>query len=319
MIQAYRHGKDLSRVSDNTRMIKPGDILAFVVLRNETIRLPYFLAYYRRLGVKHFLFVDNGSDDGFMDEVGDYADCSVWHTQASYKASKYGVHWLNYLLKKYGRGHWCLTVDPDEFLLFPYDDSRSLIELTAYLDQEQKESFFSITLDMYGAGTVDEAIYQKDQDPLAVCPWFDPTGYYQDKRPNFNEWWIRGGVRRRVFFADQPWHAPALNKTVLVKWRWYYAYFASTHIVWPNRLNRPHFQDTLAPTGCLLHFKYLALFREKVEEEMGRKQHYAGSREYQSYLAGLDSKTVLWNKASVRFQNWRQCVDLGLMNVGRWF
>jgi len=319
MIQAHRHGNDLSRVLDNTRRINPGDILAFIVLRNETVRLPYFLAYYRKLGVKHFLFVDNGSDDGFMDEVGGFPDCSVWHTRASYKGSKYGVHWLNHLLKQYGQGHWCLTVDPDEFLVFPYCDARSLIELTAYLDQEQKESFFSIMLDMYGAGTVDDAVYQKGQDPLEVCPWFDATGYYQDQRPDYGEWWIRGGVRRRVFFADQPWHAPALNKTVLVKWRWYYAYIASTHIVWPNRLNRPHFHDTLAPTGCLLHFKYLSFFRDKAEEEMARKQHYAGSREYQRYLEGLDSKTVLWNPASVRFQDWRQCVDLGLMNVGRWF
>jgi hypothetical protein len=69
----------------------------------------------------------------------------------------------------------------------------------------------------------------------------------------------------------------------------------------------------------LLHFKYLSLLREKVEEEMERMEHYAGSREYQRYLEGLNNKTVLWNQASVRFHDWRQCVDLGLMNVGRWF
>lgn len=318
-VAAYRHGRDLATVIDNTPSIKPSDLLAFIVLRNEAARLSYFFDYYRALGVGHFLIVDNGSDDDFMAEVGNRPYCSVWHTRASYKASKYGVHWLNYLLKKYGSGHWCLTLDPDEFLVFPYSDSRLLTELTAYLDQEKKDSFFSVMLDMYSDRPVDEASYRKGQNPLDVCPWFDATGYYQDRRPNYGEWWIRGGVRRRVFFADQPWHAPALNKTVLVKWRWHYAYIASTHIVWPNRLNRPHFHDTLAPTGCLLHFKYLSLLREKVEEEMQRMEHYAGSREYQRYLDGLNNKTVLWNQAAVRFQDWRQCVDLGLMNVGRWF
>jgi hypothetical protein len=152
-----------------------------------------------------------------------------------------------------------------------------------------------------------------------VCAWFDPTGYYQDKRPNYDEWWIRGGVRRRVFFPDQPWNAPAINKTTLIKWRWHYAYIASTHTAWPNRLNNPHFSDTLAPTGCLLHFKYLSLFREKVEEEMQRKEHYAGSLEYVRYLDGLNDRTILWTRGSVRFKGWLQCVDLGLMNVGRWF
>lgn len=317
--QAHRHGRDLTVASDRTGAIKPGDILAFTVLRNEAIRIPYFLAYYRALGVKHFLFVDNGSNDGFIDLISAEQDCSVWHTTASYKESKFGVHWLNHLLRRYGTGHWCLTLDPDEFLVFPHCDTRSLPELTAYLDQEGKASFFSIMLDMYGKGTVDDAMYCKGQDPLEVCPWFDATGYYQDKRPNYGEWWIRGGVRRRVFFADQPWNAPALNKTVLIKWQWHYAYIASTHIAWPNKLNRPHFTDTLAPTGCLLHFKYLSLFREKVEEEMERKEHYAGSREYRRYLDGLNDQTVLWSSASVRFQDWRQCVDLGLMNIGRWF
>lgn len=319
LLKAYQHGRSLAAVINNTGAIKPADLLAFIVLRNETVRLPYFLDYYRKLGVKHFLFIDNDSSDGFIDRVGAEPDCSVWHTRASYKASKYGVHWLNYLLRKYGTGHWCLTLDPDEFLVFPHSDSRSLTELTAYLEQEGKTSFFSIMLDMYGDGTVDDAVYREGQDPLDVCPWFDATGYYQDKRPNYGEWWIRGGVRRRVFFPDQPWNAPALNKTVLVKWQRYYAYIASTHIAWPNKLNRPHFSDTLAPTGCLLHFKYLSLLREKVEEEMERKEHYAGSREYSRYLDGLNNQTVLWSPASVRFRGWRQCVDLGLMNVGRWF
>jgi len=319
LLKAYQHGHDLTLVSDNTQAIKRGDLLAFIVLRNEAVRIPYFLDYYRQRGVNHFLFIDNGSDDGFMDCVGDAPDCSVWHTSASYKESKFGVHWLNHLLRKYGTGHWCLTLDPDEFLVYPHSDTRSLTELTEYLSQEGKASFFSIMLDMYSTVTVDEACYKTGQNPLDVCPWFDATGYYQDRRPNYGEWWIRGGVRRRMFFPDQPWHAPALNKTVLVKWQWYYAYIASTHIVWPNKLNRPHFSNTLAPTGCLLHFKYLSLFREKVEEEMQRKEHYAGSREYSRYLDGLNGKTILWSSGSTLFRGWQHCVSLGLMNVGRWF
>jgi hypothetical protein len=318
-LKARRHGRDLTLVKDCTAHINGQDILAFIVLRNEAVRLPYFFDYYRHLGVGHFLIIDNGSDDGLLEVIGAAADCSVWHTQASYKAAKFGVHWLNFLLRKYGTGHWCLTLDPDEFLVYPYSDSRNLRELTHYLEQEGKPSLFTLMLDMYSDTAIEQATYQAGQDPLAICPWFDGTGYYQDKRPHYGEWWIRGGVRRRAFFADQPEHSPALNKTVLVHWRWYYAYIASTHIVWPNRLNNPHFADTLAPTGCLLHFKYLSLLREKAEEEVHRQEHYAGSFEYQRYLAGLDAQAYLWTSASVRFQDWRQCVDLGLMTTGRWF
>lgn len=316
---AHQHGADLQLRQDHTAQIRPGDLLACVVLRNEAVRIPYFLAYYRALGINHFLFIDNGSDDGLPALLAKAQDCSVWHTQASYKAAKFGVHWQNYLLSRFGNGHWCLTVDPDEFLVYPYCDSRTLRELTAYLDQEGKTSFFTLMLDMYSDGALADALYEAGQNPLDVCPWFDATGYVQEQRPNFGEWWLRGGARRRVFFADQPELAPALNKTVLVKWRRHYAYVSSTHIVWPRRLNRPHFTDTLAPTGCLLHFKYLALLREKVDEELTRQQHYADSREYQRYATGIAAGIKLWTSASVRFENWRQCVDLGLMGTGRWF
>jgi hypothetical protein len=318
-LKARQHGADLTVVSNNTTAINANDILAFIVLRNEATRLPYFLEYYRKLGVNHFLFVDNDSSDDLLATIGAAADCSIWHTRASYKDSNFGVHWLNHLLGKYGSRHWCLTLDPDEFLVYPYIHSRSLRELTEYLDQEGKASLFTIMLDMYSEVPVDDAAYRKGQNPLEVCPWFDGTGYYQKKGQGYSEWWWRGGVRRRAFFADQPELSPALNKTVLVKWRWYYAYIGSTHIAWPNRINSPHFNDTLAPTGCLLHFKYLSLMREKVEEEMQRQEHYAGSREYRRYLDGLNRQSTLWTTASVRFQHWQQCVDLGLMNIGRWF
>jgi hypothetical protein len=316
---SFRQARNLRCVQDHLEAVREKDLLAVIVLRNEAARIPFFLRYYRRLGVDHFLFIDNDSTDDLMLVLSGQKDCSVWHTTGSYKESRYGIHWANHLLRKHGSGHWCLTLDPDEFLVYPHMDSRNLRELTDFLDQEGKDSFFTIMLDMYGKGTVDDAIYQPDQDPLEVCSWFDPTGFYQDRRPNYGEWWIRGGVRRRVYFPEQPWNAPALNKTVLVKWKRYYSYIASAHIVWPNRLNRPHFHDSLAPTGCLLHFKYLSLFREKVEEEMERKEHYAGSREYVRYLEGLNAKQILWSPGSAEFEGWRQCVDLGLMNTGRWF
>ena len=51
-------------VSDKTGQIAPDDILAMATVRNEVVRLPFFLDHYRKLGVGHFLFVDNGSDDG---------------------------------------------------------------------------------------------------------------------------------------------------------------------------------------------------------------------------------------------------------------
>lgn len=66
-------------------LISRESILLFSTLRNEKICLPFFLRYYRDLGVNHFLFVDNGSDDGGREYLAQQPDVSVWTTGASYK------------------------------------------------------------------------------------------------------------------------------------------------------------------------------------------------------------------------------------------
>ena len=114
-VRAFRKHFSLKPVVDRTRKIRPGDILLFSTMRDEFVRLPFFLQYYRNLGVSHFLIVDNGSDDGSREYLTDQPDVSLWTTTASYKASRFGMDWINALLRRHGDGHWCLTVDPDEF------------------------------------------------------------------------------------------------------------------------------------------------------------------------------------------------------------
>lgn len=94
-IRAIRKRRELSPVADRTGQIRPDDILAFLTIRNERARLRYFLDYYRRLGVSHFFFVDNGSADGGREFLADEPDVSLWDTEESYRKSRFGTDWLN--------------------------------------------------------------------------------------------------------------------------------------------------------------------------------------------------------------------------------
>ena len=67
-IRAFRKRRELTRVANRTAQIKRDDILVFCTQRNERIRLPYFLKYYREMGVGQFFFVDN--DSNLTDEGG---------------------------------------------------------------------------------------------------------------------------------------------------------------------------------------------------------------------------------------------------------
>ena len=139
-------------VEDRTRLIGRNEILLFCTLRNERIRLPFFLSYYREMGVGHFLFVDNGSDDGTREYLAMQGDVSVWTTQASYRQARFGMDWLTLLQRRHGHNHWCLTVDADEFLVYPFCETRPLRALTDWLDLSQVRSFSTLLLDMYPKG-----------------------------------------------------------------------------------------------------------------------------------------------------------------------
>ena len=64
LVRAWRKSRALRVVADRTNAIAPQDVLCFCTLRNEKVRLKYFLSYYRDRGISHFLFVDNDSNDG---------------------------------------------------------------------------------------------------------------------------------------------------------------------------------------------------------------------------------------------------------------
>ena len=317
--RAFRKRRELKSVVDRTAQIRDDDILVFCTQRNEKIRLPYFLDYYRDMGVGHFLIVDNDSTDKSLEFLTQQPDVSVWHTRKSYKRSRYGVDWLNWLQRKYAHGHWALVVDPDEFLVFPFCDTRPLRALTDWLDASSIKSFSAMLLDMYPKGRLDENPYQEGSNPIETASWFDCGNYTQKKNHRYGNLWIQGGPRRRVFFADKPELAPALNKTPLVKWNRRYTYASSTHMLLPRGLNQVYDEwGGEKASGVLLHAKFLDTFNTKAVEELGRSQHYSASVEYKAYAESMKDDPDLWCKWSEKYINWRQLEILGLMSKGNW-
>jgi hypothetical protein len=318
-IRAFRKRSELSSVVDRSSAIRSDDILVFSTLRNERVRLPYFLKYYRDLGVNHFLIVDNDSDDGSREYLEAQPDVSLWSTNASYKRSRFGVDWLNWLQWRHGHGHWCLVVDPDEFLVYPFCDTRPLRALTDWLDASSIRSLSAMILDMYPKGPIGAQPYREGQDPFEIAPWFDAGNYEITRNRRYGNLWIQGGPRARVFFSDNPERAPALNKIPLVKWHRDFVYASSTHMLLPRGLNLVYDEWGGEKTsGCLLHAKFLDTFAAKAEEEMVRKQHYAGSHEYRAYREVMASQPDLWCKWSEKYINWRQLEILGLISKGNW-
>lgn len=317
--RAFRRRRELSSVTNRMETCPAQPILLFSTLRNERIRLPYFLDYYRKLGIDHFVLVDNGSDDGSREYLAAEPDVSLWSTGASYKRSRFGMDWLMHLLRRHGREKWCLTVDVDEFLVFPFCETRPLRALTDWLDSSGTRTFSAMLLDMYPKGAMHEQPYREGQNPFEIAQYFDSGNYSIRRNPGLRNLWIQGGPRARLYFAEDPKEAPAMNKIPLVKWDPSYAYVSSTHMMLPRGLNLVY-EDAGGekPSGCLLHAKFLDTFAAKAEEELRRGQHYAESQEYRAYREGITRERDLWCSWSEKYINWRQLETLGLMSKGNW-
>ncbi len=317
--RAFRKRRELTSVVNRTDAVSAGDVLGFMTVRNEVLRLPFFLTHHRRLGVKHFLIVDNNSRDETAAYLREQPDVSLWSTEASYKSARFGMDWVTYLLMRYGHGHWCLTLDADEILIYPHWTEKPLQSLTEWLDQRSQTAFGALMLDLYPKGPTDQTIYRSGQDPVDCLQWFDAEGYTRTRQEPLRNLWQQGGARARMFFQEDRKLAPTLNKLPLVKWNRRFAYVNSTHALLPRRLNLAY--DGVPArqlSGVLLHTKFLNTIAKRSKEERRRKQHFSDSALYDAYYAALIDNPDLWCDRSARYEGWQQLVDLSLMSSGDW-
>lgn len=315
--RSFRARRQLHPVTDRTNAIRPHSILGFVCLRNEAVRLPYYLQHMRRLGVDHILAVDNSSTDGSADLLAAQPDVSLWQTSASYKASRFGVDWLTWLQIRFGHGHWCLTADADELLIYPDWENRPLQALTEWMGRQGQESLGTLMLDLFPKGPLGSQNYVAGQDPTLSLPYFDTAPYRWQVQPVMQNLWVQGGPRERVFFADTPRQSPTLNKIPLIKWNRRFAYVNSTHSALPRRLNRVWQGDPV--TGVLLHTKFLPSIVEKSAEEKRRGEHFGDASRFADYYDHLIAGPDLWHEGATRYEDWKQLETLGLMRRGSWF
>lgn len=317
--RSFRARRDLRQVVDRTHDLQPEAILAITVLRNEITRLPHFLSFYRALGIDHFLMVDNNSDDGSAEFLAAQSDVSLWQTGASYRAARFGLDWAGWLQIRFGHGRWCLSVDADELLVFPGDTEHGLRGLTRLLDRQGKQGFGALMLDLFPKGALADVAHDPADDPRQTLPWFDPGPYRAKRQRPRGNLWVQGGIRERVFFAQDPRRSPTLNKVPLIKWNRRFAYTNSTHVALPRRLNSLYDGPGGAmASGALLHTKFLPEVVHKSRIEKQRREHFHQPELFDEYYDKIVTSPVLWHEGAVRYDGPEQLERLGLIRSPEW-
>ena len=76
----------VERLDDHPIPNSYSEIRLFAKVRNEAERLPYFLAYYRTLGVNRFFIIDNCSNDHTVDILRENDDCHLFQQLKKWQA-----------------------------------------------------------------------------------------------------------------------------------------------------------------------------------------------------------------------------------------
>lgn len=281
------------------------DVPLFCVERNEMLRLPYFLAHYRALGVTRFFFVDNNSDDGALAFLSSQPDCYVFLEAGSFAKSGYGIAWLQQLIKRYVLpNQWYLVIDADEFLIYPDCEIKKLPTLIDYMNTQGFEVMPSYVLDMYPADIDTQLAIKSGDNLLEKSPYFYNC-YFFENQVECPYYRAKGGIF--YYFG----HTIPINVTPLLKkGKNCIELLGSRHLTTPAQVS-----DI---TSVVQHYKFIGDFEKKAIDEGKRKEHHSGGAAYNIYANIIQSvKNAGIHYAdldkSTRYQDSHQLIELGLM------
>ncbi len=285
-----------------------GAVILFSCVWNEVLKLPWFLTYYRNLGVEHFVIIDNDSDDGTKEFLLEQDDVTVFWTNDSYDKFHCGICWLNELMERYGSGNWCIYVDIDELLVFPEIEKRGLVYLLDYMEKHQHEAMFAYMLDMYAENAQKQAEYKSGESFLNNSKYFSNTHHiYDDISAPYKQ--VYGGIRQDGLSITVP-----QTKTPIIKGGKGIKLLGSSHIITPAVVS-----DV---TGVLLHFKLMGDFYARVSEEAKNSKNFIGgyyAKAYANSLEQLDTNHKYFNQNSIEYSSSTQLVELGLIEKPKRF
>jgi hypothetical protein len=282
------------------------ELITITVVRNGASYVDPFLEHHRRLGVKHLVFLDNGSADETVAMLSRHPDTTVLRSSAPYATFENSMK--TYLARRFSRGRWNLCVDIDELFDYPFSSTLRLPEFLAYLDNRRFTAVVAQMLDMFADRPITDSV--RGAAMLNAHEYYDVSAieksdytWSEASNPAIRMHW--GGIRRTVFGTNN-----GLTKAALVKMEPGVVPFNVWHHATGARV---------ADVSCLLrHYPFAAAFVDKVNDAVETGRYGATTTgEYASYRAGLerDPRLTLKRATAKRFSTTDALVDEGFLVV----
>lgn len=283
--------------------------LIICVVKNDLERIKLFLDHHIKLGVSHFVFIDNNSDDGTCEFLIAQPNVNVYRCYSQYSTLK-REGWINKVMLYYGINRWYLCLDSDELFVYQNYEVLSISKFIKNLEVKNIYSVRTLMLDMYSNQKLVSEFVVKDIK--SEYAYFDEEGYKMDSSLIYDS--VTGGPRNRIFSTTELPFKPNLIKTPLFKCT-YGDVQISSHYLFPFSKNYN------APLiGFLLHYKFLPGDLKKYKERAISKNYFNGSAEYINYVKLIENEpdsTFLYDK-SVKFVDSSSLSSINVIGINHY-
>ena len=239
------------------------------------------------------------------------------HRRRATATAAFGMLWVNDLLRRHGRGRWCVVVDPDEFLVYPmHGDPLAARRSAQFLEDDQRPCLHALLVDAYSDRPLAETRARRGRRPVRGLPVLRPRRLPAAR--GLGQLHLGAGRPAACgrISPTAPTQAPALNKIPL---RALEAALPLQHVD-PRRLAAAA-EPGACPGRGLDHrarsstSSWSAALRDKAAEEAVRGEHYAGGPRVRP-LPRAAAAEFYAEGLSVRYEGSGQLVALGLMSPG---
>ncbi len=292
----------------NIKNQQTDSVTLICVVKNDLERIKMLYKHYRKIGVQHFVMVDNNSDDGTREWLSEQPDTDLYIVKEKFfSLRKYG--WINRIISMYGFKRWYLYVDSDELFVYENMENRTISDLISYCKKNGLIRMSVIMLDMYS----DKGVFKTTSNNKSIKDeyiYFDSDSYLVKK--NYKGLLIRGGPRKRVMSNDNTWEGPVLIKHPLFFFQ-KGDIFESAHYIFP-------FEHKTFVSGALLHYKFLETDFKRYKKIATEENFAGGSKEYKQYIESYESngRLTFMYEGSIKFINSSSLRNISFIEEIKW-
>lgn len=215
LISAKARVRTASRHISGPRKIelKEDEVALVCMLKDGTYYLDTLLEHHRRIGIRYFLFIDNGSEDDTLEILATHPDVTVISNQLPVRI--YESLLRADIARRFIKGGWFLFVDSDELLEMLHGEGRSLKDYARYCNEYGYDAVVGQCLDLFSGRPLSETegwSYKQSVSEFNLFSLrFISNFHYHDKSVGF-AWFLQantvsnpnirlkfGGIRRELF------------------------------------------------------------------------------------------------------------------------